>query len=66
MLLKGPEDQRGMIIGLGDSVASISRMVGPGVVGLMQEVGVYTAGCVGSGLACAAALVVVCMFRGSL
>lgn len=66
MLLKGPEDQRGMIIGLGDSVASISRMVGPGVVGLMQEMGVYMAGCVGSGLACAAALVVVCMFRGSL
>ena len=66
MLLKGQEDQRGEIIGLGDSVASVSRMVGPSMVGLLQEGGVATAGYAGSGLACAAAMVITVMFRDSL
>eukprot|EP00731_Ephydatia_muelleri_P017076 Em0010g174a len=66
MLLKGQEDQRGEIIGLGDSVASVSRMVGPSIVGLLQEGGVATAGYAGSGLACAAAMVITVMFRGNL
>ena len=55
-----------MVIGLGDSVASLSRMVGPAVVGVLQEGGVYAAGYMGCGLALAAALVVTIMFRDSL
>lgn len=66
MLMKGQEDQRGMIIGMGDSVASISRMVGPSVVGLLQEWGVYASGYAGSMLAGAAAMVIAVMFRDSL
>lgn len=66
MLMKGQEDQRGMIIGMGDSVASVSRMVGPSVVGLLQEWGVYASGYAGSMLAGAAAMVIAVMFRDSL
>ena len=66
MLLKGQEDQRGAIVGLGDSVASFSRMVGPSLVGLLQGGGVAMAGYAGSGLACVAAMAITVMFRGNM
>ena len=44
MLERGREDERGAIIGLGNSISSLSRMLAPSIVGLAQEYSTEAAG----------------------
>ena len=59
MLERGSPEERGAIIGLGNSINSLSRMLAPTLVGLAQEFGTETAGYLAALLALLAATVMV-------
>ena len=55
MLQRGIEEEKGAIVGLANSVGSVSRMLAPTVVGICQEYGVRVPGYVSAALALGAA-----------
>ena len=55
MLQRGTEEEKGAIVGLANSVGSVSRMLAPTVVGICQEYGVRVPGYVSAALALGAA-----------
>ena len=59
MLERGRPDERGAIIGVGAAMASVSRMLAPGIVGVAQEYGSETVGYICTGLTILAVTVLV-------
>ena len=58
MLERGREEEKGAIVGLANSMSSVSRMLAPSIVGVSQEYSVEFAGYLSSVLALLAAGVV--------
>lgn len=57
MLERGQENEKGAIIGMGNSVSSIARMLAPSIVGVGQEYGSEAIGYLCSGLAAVGVMV---------
>lgn len=45
---RGREDEKGVMLGIGNSLLSFARMISPALGGFAQEVSVYGPGCIGS------------------
>ena len=58
MLQRGREEEKGAIVGLANSMSSVSRMLAPSIVGVSQEYSVELAGYLSAVLALLAAGVV--------
>lgn len=63
MLQRGRENERGAIIGVGAAMASLSRMIAPGIVGVAQEYGSEVVGYLCAGLTLAAVTILIMCFR---
>ena len=64
MLQRGREEEKGAIIGLANSISSISRMLAPSIVGVSQEYSVELSGYLSAVLALVAAGVVLVCYWG--
>ncbi len=62
MLQRGRENERGAIIGVGAAMASLSRMIVPGIVGVAQEYGSEVVGYLCAGLTLAAVTILIVCF----
>ena len=63
LLQRGRENERGAIIGVGAAMASLSRMIAPGIVGVAQEYGSEVVGYMCAGLTLVAVTILIGCFR---
>ena len=63
LLQRGRENERGAIIGVGAAMASLSRMIAPGIVGVAQEYGSEVVGYLCAGLTLVAVTILIGCFR---